>query len=586
MKALILAAGLGTRLLPFTENLPKSLFPLAGRPLLDITIEHLLAAGCTAIIINTHHLHDQIEAFIASQDYPVPVVTRYEPLILGTGGAIKNVADFWDDTPFLVINSDIVTDIDLKSVYDFHLNHDHPATLVLYDDRMFNSVAVNPDSFITGFDEPPAITDPPALFCVSLPNRRTPADKRHRSIEPSGAKTFKLTFTGIQVLNPEVLDWIPERIFTSSIDTYRRLLADNRKVYAFIATDNYWQDIGTPQQFQQAVFDVMAPAAFQRAFPKVTVSHIDGRPIQGDGSDRCWYRLRMGDRSLMMVAHGIKPQGTASEAEAFVQIGRHLYGQGLPVPEIFSDDTFSGLVFLEDLGDINLQHLIQNTRSANQIRSYYQTVIDILVRQSVEGARGFDRSWTFQTATYDRDLILEKECRYFVEAFLQSYLGIDAHFDDFKNDFSHLADQALKHAVNGFMHRDLQSRNIMVKNNRFYIIDFQGGRRGPLQYDLASLLIDPYVALPFSMQQQLVDDCLAKVAALPGLDPDGFRTGYQYCTITRNLQILGAFGYLSRIKGKTYFETYIPAAVKTLQHNLSVFEDEEFPRLKAVIQTL
>ena len=87
MKALILAAGHGTRLLPFTENLPKPLFPITGRPLLGITIEHLLTAGCTSIIINTHHLHDQIDAFIAAQNYPVPVDTRYEPLILGTGGA-------------------------------------------------------------------------------------------------------------------------------------------------------------------------------------------------------------------------------------------------------------------------------------------------------------------------------------------------------------------------------------------------------------------------------------------------------------------------------------------------------------------
>jgi aminoglycoside/choline kinase family phosphotransferase len=287
-----------------------------------------------------------------------------------------------------------------------------------------------------------------------------------------------------------------------------------------------------------------------------------------------------------MVAHGIRQASPTSEADAFVRIGRHLYDREIPVPEFFLDDTFSGLVFLEDLGDINLQTLIQNTKSLGDIILYYQSVIDLLIQQSTAGARGFDSSWTYQTDTYNRSLILEKECRYFVEAFLEGYLGMDSDFDNFKDDFFRLADKALEHAVHGFMHRDMQSRNIMVKNNRFYFIDFQGGRLGPLQYDLASLLIDPYVALPFSVQKQLLDFCVEKIAALLDLDPDDFYAGYQYCAVTRNLQILGAFGYLSRIKSKTYFEKYIPTAVKTLKHNLSAFEDEVFPALKAIVNEL
>jgi NDP-sugar pyrophosphorylase family protein len=127
MKALILAAGLGTRLLPFTKNTPKALFPVAGRPLLDIIILSLQNAGCKAIIVNTHHLSKKIDSYLLQHKYAIPVITRYEPKILGTGGAIKNVADFWDNDPFMVINSDIITDIDLKRVYDFHLNHSCPA---------------------------------------------------------------------------------------------------------------------------------------------------------------------------------------------------------------------------------------------------------------------------------------------------------------------------------------------------------------------------------------------------------------------------------------------------------------------------
>jgi len=123
MKALILAAGYGNRLRPYTDHTPKPLFSIAGRPLLDVIIEKLQKAGCKAVIINTHHLHHKIEAFLAARKYSLEVNTRYEPRILGTGGAIKNVADFWDDQPFMVINADIVADIDLKEVYHAHCSH-------------------------------------------------------------------------------------------------------------------------------------------------------------------------------------------------------------------------------------------------------------------------------------------------------------------------------------------------------------------------------------------------------------------------------------------------------------------------------
>jgi len=136
------------------------------------------------------------------------------------------------------------------------------------------------------------------------------------------------------------------------------------------------------------------------------------------------------------------------------------------------------------------------------------------------------------------------------------------------------------------MHRDMQSRNIMFKNNNIYFIDFQGGRIGPLQYDLASLLIDPYVELPHLLQAHLLNYSVKRLATIIRIDRDKFCISYKYCAIIRNLQILGAFGYLSRIKGKTYFEKYIPAALKTLKNNLSQCEDAEFPRLMAIVDIL
>ena len=166
MKVLILAAGLGTRLRLYTDHTPKPLFTVMGKPLLDMMITRLVDSGCTAVMINTHHLHEQIEAFVAQQSYPIPIQTCYEPTILGTGGAIINVKEFWNDRPFMVVNADIITAINLKSVYDFHCQHRHPVTLVLVDDPHFNSVTCDSDSFVTAFQQCSDPADRPDHGCL------------------------------------------------------------------------------------------------------------------------------------------------------------------------------------------------------------------------------------------------------------------------------------------------------------------------------------------------------------------------------------------------------------------------------------
>ncbi len=573
MKALILAAGLATRLRPYTENTPKPLFTIAKRPLLDIIISNLIDSGCKAIIVNTHHLHQKIDSYLARKKYPVPVTTRHEPDILGTGGAIKNVSDFWDNTPFMVINSDIVTDIDFKEVYEFHLNHRHPVTLVLHNDPEFNTVVLNKDGFIQDFDERFSITAPP--------------DSTINGLKPFESKEYKrLTFTGIQVLNPELLEFIPDNVFFSIIDCYNKLLSQNKKICAYITKNHYWKDLGTPERYRLAVFDKMAPEAFKQAFPGRVGNNIVRTELYGDGSDRKWYRVNHGNQSIVMADHGIRQNDSTCEADAFVAIGLHLHNQGISVPKIYSYDTFSGHVFMEDLGDISFQAFVKNTENQDNVVSHYKLLIRDIGKLSMDGGKDFDPAWTHQTAYYTKDLIIEKECRYFVNAFLKGYFGVDIRFQDFEDEFRSLADKALEFSINGFMHRDLQSRNIMIKNNRFYFIDFQGGRLGPVQYDLASLLIDPYVNLSRSVQDNLLKFGIETLSPVIGIDPDRFLSCYQYCAITRNLQILGAFGFLSRIKKKTYFEKYIPNAIKSLKYNLSSFGNTEFPNLTSIVREI
>jgi aminoglycoside/choline kinase family phosphotransferase len=287
-----------------------------------------------------------------------------------------------------------------------------------------------------------------------------------------------------------------------------------------------------------------------------------------------------------MVDHGIRTAPGTEEVDSFIRIGKHLLSKDVAVPEIILSDPFAGLVFLEDLGDLHLQELVlQNQTSHEDILSLYRLVIDQLIHMALAGQQGFNPKWTWQSERYDQTVVLEKECRYFVRAFLNRYLNMDVGFETLKREFVFLAENAVSSTDVGFMHRDMQSRNIMVHQNRCFFIDFQGGRTGPLQYDLASLLVDPYVALSPETITELYNYYVERLSANKACDASAFRKGFETCVITRNLQILGAFGHLSRNKGKTYFETYIPMAIQTLLNNLDAYHARNrLPGLRHIVQ--
>jgi NDP-sugar pyrophosphorylase family protein len=364
MKAMILAAGLGTRLHPYTHHTPKALFTIGGRPVLDLAIQRLQMAGCREIVINTHHLPQRVENYIENQRYRIPVSTRHEPQILGTGGAVRNVADFWGPEAFMVINADIVSDIDLGKVYQFHNSHPHPVSLVLCRHPDFNTVSVDDRGFVLGFS-------------------RKPDDS-------SETNDQLLTFTGIQVLDSAVLDHIPPTGFYSIIDAYRSIIAGGQHIASLTVADRYWQDIGTPEAYRRVAAEQIAHQAFDKIQPGKERRQITTEPLAGDGSDRRWFRLRCGRQSLVMVDHGIRNQSATTEADAFVAIGNHLKKAGIAVPEIVLSDTFSGLVVLEDLGDTSLQQVVQQAKTTGDVLKNYRAVIRQLVVMSLDAAIGFD----------------------------------------------------------------------------------------------------------------------------------------------------------------------------------------------------
>ncbi|MFA6012644.1 MAG: sugar phosphate nucleotidyltransferase, partial [Desulfobacteraceae bacterium] len=541
---------------PYTDSLPKPLFPLGGQPILERTIRQLIDGGCDAVVVNTHHLHEQIETFISKQRFGISVTTRYEPEILETGGAIRNVRDFLGDDPFMVVNSDIVTDMDYAEIHAFHKSHGCPVTLVLHDFAEFNNVTIDKGGFVLGF---------------------------HLKEKPHGA-VKDLAFTGVQVIDPSVIPLIPKGP-SSSIDLYRKLIENGQHVKAMILKDRYWMDVGSPSKYSEVCRDFTAPTLFRKIFDTKTVSPVSVTHLSGDGSDRAFYRLENQGNSMILADHGITLGAPVCEAASFERIGRHLLSKGVPVPQIYWSDLFAGQVYLEDLGDIHLETAFKQGNSKKSI-ALYKDALKNLARMSVKGAINFKPEWAFQTNRYDKTLIIERECQYFIQAFVKGYLGLDVDPEDLLEDFSNLADHALMYAYDGLMLRDFQSRNIMVKDNRCYFIDFQSGRLGPVQYDLASLLIDPYTGLPHNVQDLLVDYFIGIYSELTPVVVEEFLESYRYLKITRNLQMLGAFGFLSRVKGKTQFEDHIPKAVANLKYHVSQTDDKLLKKLKKIVDKI
>jgi len=313
---------------------------------------------------------------------------------------------------------------------------------------------------------------------------------------------------------------------------------------------------------------------------------LDGaQPLAGDASDRRFFRL-LGSPTVILLHHPNPPSLGVNENDSYFHLGRHLRAQGAPVPEIYDYCREEGWLLLEDLGDISLEAAIKRGGGEDQVRFRYRQALEILVNLQIRGQEGFDPAWCFDTPVVHRPFLWERECGYFVRAFLQGYLGLAVELDDLAPDFERLLTRALTPAPNFFLHRDFQSRNLMIKDGRLRLIDFQGGRLGPLGYDVAALLIDPYVNLSPAWQEELLGHYLDLLEERrPGVDREAFTAQYRHLALCRNLQILGAFGYLTKVKEKVNFARYIPAAVAGLRRRLAEREGE-FPLLEQVVASL
>jgi aminoglycoside/choline kinase family phosphotransferase len=286
--------------------------------------------------------------------------------------------------------------------------------------------------------------------------------------------------------------------------------------------------------------------------------------LQGDGSKRTFWRVSTfsPDKSFIAMANPAIDASAIAENNAYLRIGEHLRTKGIPIPEIYCFDLQKGWFLMEDMGEISLQDYVLTSDDPMPV---YKEVLRNLISLQIKGAEDFHSRWCCQTERYDRKVMLHYEADYFTRAFLHGYLHLKKEWPELHPSFEYLADKASEADSSFFMHRDFQSRNIMMSQDRPGIIDWQGGRFGPLGYDLASLIIDPYTNLSGQKREAILEEYLR---LLDECRPDlthSFMGHFYHLAILRNLQILGAFSYLSRVMGKTYFEAYIPVAAKRLR---------------------
>jgi hypothetical protein len=330
----------------------------------------------------------------------------------------------------------------------------------------------------------------------------------------------------------------------------------------------------------------------RRLLQKKCIPPQPGEPafsvLAGDGSQRAFFRLRFaGQAAVIAVLPACRDLAQIAEARSAWQIGTHLYRAGVPVPEPLAHDEASGAILFEDLGDLRLHEYLQGRGDKDdaELLRIYGEVVRELARMQVQGSQGFQESWCWQTPRYDRKLMLSRESGYFLEALCQELLGLRPDTAPLCREFEEIAGHAAAAPGRYFLHRDFQSRNLMLKEGRVRIIDFQGGRLGPLGYDLASLLIDPYTGLSEAVQDTLLAEYLRELARCTAYDPDRFRQEYFYLALQRNLQILGAFSYLGGRRGKSFFLPFIRPALLTLQARLAKEGRGRYPVLSQLVET-
>jgi N-acetylmuramate 1-kinase len=311
------------------------------------------------------------------------------------------------------------------------------------------------------------------------------------------------------------------------------------------------------------------------------IEPVRGAPVEliaGGGSDRYFFRIRSDDGSwVVMTAPAFR-----ADIRSYIDVSRYLREQGIGVPELVACDDDRQMVLMEDLGSLSLLSALRRTAGRAGVLALYRQVLEFQVEMTVRATPAMHacnylrhRSFGYESFRWETDYFKECCLRRLCGSAIDNEAALDSDF--------HALAEALAACPRFFMHRDFQSQNIFIKDNRIRIVDFQTATRGLFQYDLASLLKDAYFVLQPSEQDELARTYFRNLSAagVPEGDEDAFVDLFHRAGLQRGMQALGAFAFLGLDRAKEHFLQYIPDGLRLLGEGLALLP--EYPALNDVI---
>lgn len=301
------------------------------------------------------------------------------------------------------------------------------------------------------------------------------------------------------------------------------------------------------------------------------------------GSNRKYYRLKSDNNSLIGVV------GTSIEENiAFIEMSKHFEKKGLPVPHFIAASDDNSHYIQEDLGDLLLFDFLKKGRltrvfSSDEKAMLHKTM-ELLPKIQVVGAQDFDFSICYPQPSFNKRSVLW-DLNYFKYCFLKP-VGLDFQENRLEDEFDKLAKALLNAPSDTFMYRDFQSRNVMIKNNEPYFIDYQGGRKGPVFYDVASFLWQAKAQYGAELREELLETYMRSLKRYINFEEDEFRETLNLFVLFRLLQVLGAYGFRGYFEKKPHFLQSIPFAMENLRELMSSTNFSHYPYLVEVLENL
>lgn len=641
LNVFILAAGIGERLQPITYHIPKPLLPILGKPVLQSVLEKVLTLPVNRIGINLYHKKEAIKNWISQSAFSKKVELFPEESILGTGGALKNAEAFLSKSTFLVHNSDIVSDIDLAKLVESHVSSGNLVTLAVHDFPEFNNLATDEKGFLRGVGNGyslqtgtvnPIRKQGRGVFsngvkwlaftgiAVYEPEFLKFLSKGISSVVDGWGKALSAGYK-VGTLDVSGCYWsdtgTPSAYFSAVFDVLR---ADGEMIYIHPSTEGceHVEMDGYVVIEKQSIFDkgvslrncIMLPGSqagsklhYENCILgpgfKIDLSESETlgllrtktlvRGLSGEGgalligtggSDRKYYRVRKNKKSAVLMHCSDNDPDFMRQIEYTRFFLRH----SIPVPELIEIEPDKMTAVFEDMGCLSLYSWLKCPREKGQIERTYRQVIDILVLIHTVATEYVSECQLLQNRVFDYEH-LRWETGYFIERFVESIRNIRVKNPSVLNkEFHELALKAASFPKT-VIHRDFQSQNIMItKGETLRLIDYQGARVGPPAYDVVSILWDPYYPLENDMRENLlnyyIDVMINRVRKK--FNENDFRETLLSCRLQRHMQVLGAYSFLSAIKGKKYFLKFVPEGLRLLKEDVSLAKGE-YPELYVLV---